>query len=257
MGFDSISKELVKEDKVRILESLMDKPCSFREILNINGYAPSTLSRTLTIFEDEGLVRREGEKYCLTGAGLAFLKVIDVIKAVYEFKDDINGVPEFVELLPPGFLAGIHNLRRAEVMDIESALKLGVERIAEAKEYGLYVDKVISYDVYKLMVEKNLQGVEERVISNRETLYGRGSTFRKVLQDMDLTKDEYELVKRKVHVKVFDTPIQLGVIDGEFAILQLNDRVDRFYVSEDKRFITWCEYLFTYLLGQCRGCPVQ
>lgn len=247
MEFSRVAREIFRENRLLLLSKLSEGKMSFSEIVKVNGWAPSTVSRTLSQLENEGLVRRDDGEYSITGTGKAILKLYESLSAIYEFREDLNSIPEFVDILPQGFLAEIRSLRYAEVMDLDTAFEIGAGRIASAKHFGLYIDKVISYDIYKLMVQKNLEGVSEKVISTHDTLFGRGSTFRQVLRDMNLSKEEYELIKSKVEVRVFDTPIQLGIIDGEFALLQLNDRTDRFYVSEDRRFVKWCSYLFWHL----------
>ncbi len=242
-----LMRELGNQGRIEILRRLREKPCGVGDITEINGISFSTASRVMSKLESLDIAERSDGKYRLTGFGVAVEKILSSLECVYEYRNDILELSEFISLLPSGFVAGFHNLKKATVMDVETALGIGVEAVAKAKNYGLYVDKVISYNVYRLMAEKNLQGVSERVISNYETLFGRKSTFRKVLMDMDLCREEYEIIKNKAEIRVLDTPIQLGVIDGKLGILQLNDRTDRIYVSEDRDFIRWCEYLFWYL----------
>ncbi len=240
-------RELGNQGRIEILRKLKNKDCSIADITEIDGVSLSTASRILSKLEGLDIVEKSNGKYRLTGFGVAVEKILTSLECVYEYRDDILELSEFISVLPSGFVAGFHNLKRATVMDVESALRIGIDAVANARDYGLYVDKVISYDVYRLMAEKNLEGVSERVISNHETLFGRRSMFKKVLMDMDLCKEEYEIIKNKVEIRILDTPIQLGVIDGRLAVLQLNDRTDRIYVSSDRDFIRWCEYLFWYL----------
>ncbi len=240
-------RELGNQGRIEILRKLKEEPCGVADIAETDGISFSTASRIMSKLENLDIVERFNGRYRLTGFGVAVEKILFSLECVYEYRNDILDLSEFITLLPPGFVAGFHNLKKAEVMDIERALEIGVREIMNARTYGLYVDKVISYDIYRLMAEKNLEGVSERVISNHETLFGRRSMFKKVLMDMDLCREEYEIIKSKVEIRILDTPIQLGVIDGNLAVLQLNDRTDRIYVSRDRDFVRWCEYLFWYL----------
>lgn len=247
MDAKDLIRELSQQGRIEILRNLRDEPLPSSELAKLDGLTPATTSRALSKLTEFGVVERDNGVCRLTGFGVAIEKLLSVVEHMYEYREDIMAIPEFISQLPPGFVAGFHNLRKARVMSLDEVLEIGVERIASSKKYGLYIDKVISYDVYKIMVERNLAGVEERVISNHATVFGRASTFRQVLMDMDLTAEEYDIIASKVEVRILDTPIQMGVIDGEFALLQLNDTVDRFYVSEDRDFVRWCELLFWYL----------
>ena len=247
MDAKDLIRELSQQGRIEILRNLREKPLSPSELSRLDGLTPATTSRALSKLTEFGVVERDNGTCRLTGFGVAIEKLLSVVEHLYDYREDIMAISEFISLLPPGFVAGFHNLRKAKVMSLDEAFELGVERIANSKKYGLYIDKVISYEVYRIMAERNLAGVEERVISNHATVFGRASTFREVLRDMNLTAEEYDIIASKVQVRIFDTPIQMGVIDGEFALLQLNDTVDRFYVSEDRNFIRWCEYLFWYL----------
>ncbi|WP_456371265.1 ArsR family transcriptional regulator [Geoglobus sp.] len=247
MDARELIRELSQQGRIEILRNLRDSSKSAAELSKMDGLSPSTASRALSRLSEFGVVERDNGTCRLTGFGVAIEKLLSVVEHLYDFREDIMAIPEFISILPPGFVAGFHNLRKARVVSLDEAFEIGVEKIANSKSYGLYVDKVISYDIYKLMAEKNLEGVEERVISNHATVFDRASTFRKVLTDMNLSAEEYDVIASRVQVRVFDTPIQMAIIDGEFAFLQLNDNLDRFYVSEDRNFIRWCEFLFWYL----------
>jgi len=249
---DYLMKELGNQGRLEILKKLRNKSCGISEIAVEDGLSFSTVSRIMSKLENLDIVERFNGKYRLTGFGVAVEKILSSLENVFDYREDILDLADFISTLPPGFVAGFHNLRKAKVMDVEEALGVGTDAIANAKNYGLYIDKVISYDIFKLMALKNLEGVSEKVISNHETLYGRKSTFKKVLLDLDLTKEEYEIIKNKAEVKVLDTPIQLGVIDGELGVFQPNDRTDRIYVSKDRDFIRWCEFLFWYLWDKAK-----
>ncbi len=246
MEIGSLIRELGKSGRLEIIKSLR-KSAKMVSELEVERMTSSTLSRTLSKLAEYDIIKKENGKCMLTGFGVAVEKLLTSIEGLFELRHDIIDLQEFLEMLPPGFIAGFHNLRNAEVISIEKALEIGVSSIANAKRQGLYIDKVISYSLYRLMAEKNLEGVEERVISNYETIMDRTSTLKKVLIDMDLKPEEYDLIAEKVQIRILDTPIQLGVIDGSAALLQLNDTLDRFYYSRDKNFVRWCEYLFWYL----------
>ncbi|WP_456478722.1 helix-turn-helix domain-containing protein [Geoglobus ahangari] len=247
MDAKDLIRELSQQGRIEILRNLRGSPRSPSELSKMDGLTLSTASRALNRLSEFGVVERDDHRCRLTGFGVAIEKILSVIEHLYEYREDIMALQDFIAILPPGFVAGFHNLRKAKVMSLEEAFEVGVEKIASSKRYGLYIDKVISHDLYRVMAERNLAGVEERVISNHATIHGRANTFKKVLMDMDLTAEEYDTIASKVRVRVFDTPIQLGIIDGEFALLQLNDTLDRFYVSDDRDFVRWCEYLFWYL----------
>ena len=245
---DYLIRELGNPGRIEILRKLKEKSCGVGDIAGMDGVSVSTASRIMSKLESLDIVERYyNGRYRLTGFGVAVEKMLSSLECVYEYRGDIIELSEFISLLPPEFVAGFCNLKKAEVMDVEDAINAGVEAIKNANNYGLYVDKVISYEIYRVMAEKNLEGVSEKVISNHETLFGRRSMFKRVLMEMELCKEEYEIIKNKAEIRVLDTPIQLGVIDGNLAILQLNDRTDRLYVSSDRDFIRWCEYLFWYL----------
>uniref|UniRef100_A0A7C3YMZ0 ArsR family transcriptional regulator n=1 Tax=Geoglobus ahangari TaxID=113653 RepID=A0A7C3YMZ0_9EURY len=244
MGFLT---ELGKSKKLRIIEKLRECSMSLKELADWNGLSVPTVSRNIRWLCDQGIVCRHENKYQLTGFGVAIEKLLRALMDIKEFKEEIRELPGFIELLPPEILAGMHLLRKCKVMSVEDALNVGISHIINSKQYGLYVDKIIDYNIYKIMVLKNLEGVSEKIISTRDTIFSRTSTIRRVLMDMDLSEDELDIVAEKVQIRIYDTPIQLGVIDGKIGIIQLNDRIDRIYVSNDKDFIRWCEYLFWFL----------
>ncbi len=239
--------ELGKSKKLQIIEKLRERSMSLKELANYNGLSVSTVSRNIRWLCDWGIIYRHKNKCKLTGFGVTIEKLLRVLKDIEEFKEDIQDLPGFIDLLPPEIVAGMHLLRKCKVMNVEEALNVGLSHLINSKQYGLYVDKIIDYDIYKIMVLKNLEGVSERVISTRGTILNRTSTVRRVLMNMNLSEKDLDIVADKVQIRIYDTPIQLGVIDGKIGILQLNDRIDRIYVSHDKDFIRWCEYIFWFL----------
>ncbi|ADC66169.1 hypothetical protein Ferp_2032 [Ferroglobus placidus DSM 10642] len=123
------------------------------------------------------------------------------------------------------------------------------------REYGLYIDRIINYDIYKLMVNLNLQGASEKVISSRDTLKDRLETIRQVLIDMDLSKKELKIVRDKIEIRVYDTPLLLGVLDGKLVYFQYYHTYSPMFRSENKEVVDWCESVFYYFWK--RASPVD
>lgn len=239
--------ELGRSKKLQIIERLRERSMSLKELAANNGLSISTVSRNVKWLCNRGILYKHKRKCKLTGFGVAVEKLLRVLVDIERIKEDIRDLPDFIDFLPPEIIAGAHLLNRCRVMSVEEALNIGLSYLIRSEKYGLYIDKIIDYDIYKMMVLKNLEGVSERVISTRSTILDRTSTFRRALMDLDLSEKELDIVADKVQIRIYDTPIQLGVIDGKIGILQLNDRIDRIYVSDDEDFIRWCEYFFWFL----------
>ncbi len=256
MQRSEIINELGKPKRIEMLKRLKKGIHCLRELTG-NGVSSSTVSRILRWMCDNGIAYKQKEEYKLTGFGVAIEKLISAIRDISDYSEELITLPEFMDFLTPEIIAGIHNLKKCKVMHVEEALEIGLYHLANSKRYGLYIDKIIDYDVYKLMAKKNLEGVEERVISTWNTVFDRTSTFRRAISDLDLSERELDIIAEKVQIRIYDTPIQLGVIDGEIGILQLNDVIDRIYVSHDRDFIRWCEYLFWFIWQRSKPVDIK
>ncbi len=256
MQTSEIINELGKPKRIKILRRLKRGIYCLSD-LSDNSISLATVSRILKWMCKRGIAFRKDEKCRLTGFGIAIEKLFSAIEDVSAFKEELLNLAEFIDFLPPEIIAGMHYLKKSKIMSVEEALSVGLTYLANSKNYGLYIDKIIDYNVYKMMAKKNLEGVEERVISTKNTIFDRTSTFRRAIRDLDLSKEELDIIAEKVQIRIYDTPIQLGVIDGEIGILQLNDVIDRIYVSNDRDFIRWCEYIFWYIWQRSKPVDIR
>ncbi len=248
-------KELSLPNRLEILKLLREKPQNIAGIqreLESNGRCVpvSTVSRCVNILANNKVVKKsEDGIFSLTGLGyliVDFISFFNEISPLYEYLWDAD---DFLRVLPREFKIGLPKLKRAEVEpDPYAAIIKGVEVIKRAKNYGKYIDRIISYEIYQVMLKKNLEGVSEKVISSRDTLKRRIETFLKVIEDENLSKEEVELVKSKVEIRVLDLPFQLGVIDGKYVFFQLLKEKSEVpvFLSNDGELVMWAERLFDY-----------
>ncbi|RLI76209.1 hypothetical protein DRO97_01410 [Archaeoglobales archaeon] len=245
--------ELTIPIRIEILNVLRDKTLNlssiYGELNNRKLNAPlSTISRHVKTLHELGLIRKSEGKYAISGTGMFLLDLIVQLNDISVW-DEINISSEFVALLPNELKLGLSTLKNAEIeRDVYSAIFKAFEAVENAKSWGKYIDRIIHYDIYKTMLLKNLEGVSEKVISSRDTLKRRVGTFLKALIDLNLSKNELEIIKSKCEWRVMDLPVQLGVIDGEVAFFQIlkKNRESPIYISRDKKCIKWVTDLFDF-----------
>jgi len=248
-------KELSLPNRLEILRLLREKPRNIaniqRELESKGRCIPvSTVSRCINTLANNKVVKKNGDgSFSLSGLGyliVDFLSFFNELSPIYGHLWDAD---EFMKILPRELKVGLTNLKNAEIEpDPYAAVIKAVEVIKRSKTHGKYIDRIISYEVYQVMLRKNLEGVSEKVISSSDTLERRIETFLKVIEDENLCEEELELVKSKVEIRVLDLPFQLGVIDGKYVFFQiLKEKSEApVFLSTDKEFVIWAERVFDY-----------
>lgn len=257
MGVTELIHELTIPVRFEILSILKNKALKLSSIcdelnskkLNISL---STLLRHVKTLHELGLIRKTEGKYVISGTGMFLYDLICQLNDICVWNDICNS-EEFISVIPNELRLGLSTLKDAEIeRDIYTAIFRAFEAVENAKSWGKYIDRIIHYDIFKVMIQKNLNGVTEKVISSRDTLDKRVNMILNAIRDLGLSKDEMEVVKSNCELKVLDLPIQLGVVDGEIAFFQLlNMRggpcyVAPVYISRSKKCIKWANNLFDY-----------
>lgn len=245
--------ELTIPIRIEILNVLKDRTLKlssiYKELNEKRLNTPlSTVSRHIKALHELGLLRKSEGKYTISGTGM-FLHDLIVQLDDIRVWDEIYNSNEFVALLPNELKLGLSTLKNAETeRDIYTAIFKAFEAVENAKSWGKYIDRIIHYDIFKIMILKNLEGVSEKVISSRDTLERRIEMVLKAIIDLNLDKIELEIVKSKCEIRVMDLPVQLGVIDGEVAFFQILKKNENtpVYISRDKKCIKWVNDLFDY-----------
>ncbi len=249
-------KECLNPWRYQILLLLSKRKYKFSEMVKELNAPKSTISRALSRLEELEMVRKQGEVYEISSYGDLILATFENLVESFEFEEEIKKAEEFLKMLPPYLKHGFPLvLRFSEKFEFLDGVIRGLEDLSRVREYGLYIDRIINYDIYKLMVNLNLQGASEKVISSRDTLRDRLETIRQVLVDMDLSKKEMRIVRDKIEIRVYDTPLLLGVLDGELVYFQYYHTYSPMFRSENKEAVEWCENVFYYFWK--RASPVD
>ena len=246
----AMMKELSLQGRVEILKSLIEGPMTPSELGKVNDMPVSTISRCLKALTDCCLVKKSGNRYELTGIGYLAADYFSNVEQIFSLWEYLCDAGEFMKLLPMELKPGLAYLCTAEVEpDPYAAVLKAVEDIKKAKRYGKYIDRIVSYEIFWVMVGRNLEGVKDYVISPPDVIDRKVETHLQVLRGMNLTTKELERVSGSVHVKLFDLPFQLGVIDGKVLYLQIfqGERTETpFFISRDKKCVEWWERIFDY-----------
>ncbi len=255
MNLGEIIKELGRPCRIEVLEVLCCQPANLTKIhesLRKRGcnISISGLVRCLNKLVKLRIVEKIDDGcYCITGLGALIYDVLFRMDDLMNWKEIIEDALELMAILPTELKLGLSNLGKAEtVWDQYAIVKMAFEAAINARRWGKYIDRLVDYEVFRLMIRNNLKGVDEKVISSTDTLQSRIETFIKALKDEGLDRDEIEYVKRKVEVRVLDLPFQLGVIDGEIALFQIlkGDKIPPAFVSKDRDFVKWAEMIFDH-----------
>jgi predicted transcriptional regulator len=210
----------------------------------------SGLARCLNALMNLNLVGRTNDgRYYVTGLGILIFDIITKVDDIFTYWHELVDATEFMQILPTDLKLGLANLKKAEVeWDQYRIIQKAFDAAANARRWGKYIDRIVDYDIFRIMLRNNLKGVSEKVISSTDTLEKRVETFIQVIIDEGLTRDEIEYVKTKVELRVLDLPFQLGVIDGEIALFQILrlEKISPAYISRDKDFIDWANRVFDY-----------
>jgi|Deesub1362A_J573_1020465.scaffolds.fasta_scaffold00680_1 predicted transcriptional regulator len=208
----------------------------------------STVSRALSNMVSSGILKRESGAFYLSPLGLIFIDAIESIEKSMNF-EYLDLAYDFIVSLPVDLRFGIPYLTECDIIDnLGQLVKIMFEVIENVKIGGKYIDRVINNDIFKLMMEKNLQGCTEKVISSEDTLIPRLKAGREVINEMGLNLEQIEQIFEMVEIKVLDVPAQLGVIDGEIAIIMFlkENFTSPTFISRDRKVIDWMERVFDY-----------
>ncbi len=255
--FDLI-RECLNPWRYQVLVLLSKRRYRFSEIVSELKAPRSTISRALSKLEELGMVRRKGEIYEISVYGDLILSTFKSILEFFELGEETVKAEEFLRMIPPYLKYGFPIvIKSAEKYEFFDGVMRGLEDLSKVRNYGLYIDRIINYDIYKLMVNLNLQGASEKVISNRETIKERLETIKQVLIDMNLSEKELRIVREKIEIRVYDTPLLLGVLDGKVAYFQYHHTYSPMFRSEDKEVVDWCEKVFYYFWKKAEPVDVK
>jgi|Deesub1362A_J573_1020465.scaffolds.fasta_scaffold00893_6 predicted transcriptional regulator len=232
--------KLLKDDVNRISE--LKRRLKEREQMPV-----STVYRSVNSLAKAGLVTRDGDKVSLTSAGLLLADAVECLDSLINF-DYINTAIDFLLSIPSDLRFGLKYLTECDVVDLTTMGNFTLEFIRSIRKGGLYIDRVVDKEIYKLMIQKRMNGVFERVISSEDTLYPRIETEIQALKELGLSKEEINKVWQNVDLRVMDLPIQMGIIDGKYGAIMLmkGDTFTPFFVSEKRDMVRWLENIFNY-----------
>ncbi|RLI85700.1 MAG: hypothetical protein DRO98_06565 [Archaeoglobales archaeon] len=247
----TILKKLSLQGRVEILESLAEGPMTPSELGKINNMPLSTVSRCLKVLSDCCLVKKTGNKYELTGIGYLAADYFSNVEQILSLWEYICDAGEFVKILPMELKPGLAYLCSAKIEpDPYAAVLRAMEDIKKAKNYGKYIDRIVSYEIFWIMAEKNLKkGVNDYVISPPSVANRKLEVCIQVFRDMNLTTEDLERIKGSTQIKLLDLPFQLGIIDGKVLYLQIfqgKKTETPFFISRDRKCVEWGERLFDY-----------
>jgi predicted transcriptional regulator len=210
----------------------------------------SGLARSLNTLMNLNLVGKTNDgRYYVTGLGILIFDIVTKIDDIFKYWYELVDATELMQIFPVDLKLGLANLKNADIeWDQYRIIQKAFDAAANAKMWGKYIDRIVDYDIFRIMLRNNLKGVSEKVISSTDTLKKRVETFIQVIIDEGLTRDEIEYVKTKVELKVLDLPFQLGVIDGEIALFQIvrHGKISPAFISRDGDFIDWANRVFDY-----------
>ncbi|RLI80066.1 hypothetical protein DRP05_01790 [Archaeoglobales archaeon] len=258
MKVREIIHELTVPPRIEILEVLRNKYLNlsliYNELKNKElDVSLSTLSRHVRTLHKLGLIKKVGRKYTMSGTGMLLYDLIHQLDDICLW-DEICESAEFISSIPNELRLGLSKLKSAEIeRDIYTAVFKVFKAAENAKSWGKYIDRIIHLDIFKVMIQKNLDGVTKKVISSRDTVDRKVSMILSVIEDLKLDEDEMEVVKSKCEIRILDLPIQLGVVDGGIAFFQILKvyrcvpaYVAPVYISTDEECVKWANNLFEH-----------
>jgi len=245
-----IIKALSLHGRTEILKSLAEGMLSSSELRKKVSTPTSTVSRCLKTLSDCHLIKKNGKNYELTGAGYLIADYLSNIEQILSLWEYICDAGEFIKVLPMELKPGLAYLCTAEVEpDPYAAVLRAMEDMKKARRYGKYIDRIVSYEIFWVMAEKNLEGVNDYAISPPNVTGRKLELCHQIFRDMNITAEELERLMDATQVRLLDLPFQLAVIDGKVIYLQIfqGERTETpFFISRDKKCIEWGERVFDY-----------
>ncbi len=260
----NILKELGLSNRIEVIRFLSCQPANLVQIhryLKTIGCNMSVggLARCLNTLIGLDLVEKFGDgAYAVTGLGLLMLDIVLKLDQIMKYRDELVDAIELMEVLPAELKIGLANLSKAEVEhDIYVAVRRGVEEVSRAKSWGKYVCRILECGVFKILVKNYLRGVRDRMISSRDTLKDRIDMLIRAIKEEGLSREEIEVIRDRIEIRVLDLPFQLGIIDGRIAFFQIlkPDRVSPAFISTEREFVDWTNRLFDYFWNLAK--PVE
>ncbi|AEA47443.1 hypothetical protein Arcve_1440 [Archaeoglobus veneficus SNP6] len=245
-------RELSLHGRIEILKHLMDGAMTLSELTKKVGCLPtSTISRSLKILNDCCMVKKNGNKFELTGIGYLIADYLSNVEQILPLWEYICDAGEFMKILPTELKPGLVYLCDAEIEpDPYAAMMKAFEDIKKANRYGKYITKIVSYEINIYMIERNIKGVHDYVIFYPDLLEKNikvtAQAVKDVIGNTDIPIDE---LRRLINsdLKVLNLPFQLGIIDGKVIYLQMSQAENApFFISRDKKCVEWGEKIFDY-----------
>jgi len=249
-----ILKELGLTRRIDILRFLRCQAALQRHIrrhlesLNHN-VSTGGLSKCLNGLANLGLVERVEDGYAITAWGMLVYDIVVGLKRLCTIKDELIDAEGFMEIVPTDLKMGLTYLTEAEVeRDVYVAVSRAMDDIKRAKSWAKYICNIHECTIFKTLVRNHVRGVKERMISSKDTLDTKIDLLLTAIVEEGLDESEISLVMENFELRVFDAPVQLAVIDGRIAYVQIqkHERHSPVFYSDDRNFVRWANALFDF-----------
>jgi len=147
-------RECTNPWRYKILTVLSKRSCRMVEISKEIGAPTSTVSRALNKLEKLELVRRRDDFYEITACGDILLTILNKLLEFNEIRNELEKAEEFLRMIPDNLkFEFVDILKKTEKRDLIDLFPKAIDDLSRVREYGLYIDRIINYDIYKLMIE--------------------------------------------------------------------------------------------------------
>ncbi len=247
-------KELGLTKRIDVLRYLRCQPAPPKEIrryfeANKHKISVGGLSKCLNGLANCGLVEKIEDGYAITGWGMLLFDVIEGLGRLHKLRDEFIDAEGFMEIVPVDLKMGLTYLRNAKIeRDVYVAVHKAMNDIRNAKRWAKYICNIHECTIFRTLVRNHVKGVKERMISSKDTVETKIDLLLTAIIEEKLGDREITLVMENFELRVFDAPVQLAVIDGKIAYIQIqkHDRHSPIYYSEDRDFVRWVNALFDF-----------
>jgi predicted transcriptional regulator len=250
-NLENLLKESILPSRLRILRALRDGEVNIsdlqRTLKNNKDMPLSTIYRSINSLVDAGVLKKEEGVLSLTPIGYIIVDAVDCIDNLVYF-EYLDLAADFLSSLPSELRFGIKYLGICEKVDITTFSSFSFQALESVRYGGKYIDRIVDKELYKVMIEKRLNGATEKVISPEEILMPKIETEIAALKELGLSKDKIREVWERVDIKVLKAPVQMGVLDRRIgAMMLIKGRLfSPFFVTTEKEAVRWMENVFEY-----------
>ncbi len=260
MKLKEILKEMSLENRIEILEILEKSPLTISklraELRKVDISKPyTTISRYIEGLKKRNLICEYNGKIYLTAKGrlvlLYFKNLNERISSIDKLKDVLF---HSLSYLPDEIFRDIHVLQHARVLTDHYVIAFeavaGMQKVR--KRMLIASGSTISPSSLRMNLENQLKSVYIKNIVDEEVVDDVIETFYKVFEEMELSEDDIERIKKSRFIRVYKKlPIRILVTDYNMAGISLpppdsNDLITPSFQSTNKEFVRWVERIFNW-----------